>query len=155
MFVKRGRFKLPHDYVDMVKRLVSERVRKYSMYVIHKRTKSEIYTDGAWCESIYNFIEDLTSRYLDPDASDKVPMEYKKKMHDLSFENQTQMAQLQQLRGEYDILDKKLHSAMIESNEYKNNCVKLSMNINSLLGDVERQRVLLEELRGRRKSCFC
>jgi hypothetical protein len=162
MFVKQGQMRLPHDYVDIVKQLVSERVRNYSQNTIHKRSSSEIFSDALWCEVVYKFIDSLVLRYLDPDASNKAPVEYKKRMRDLLYENQQMMRQIQQLRTEFDLLKERLSTTIKESNAYKDNYFRLSINTNLLLTQNNQKQQLIDDLQNenailsskRRLCCF-
>lgn len=147
MFVRKGQMRLPHDYVDIVQQLFAERSKNYVIHTVHKRSKSEIANDLLWSEVTFKFMESITNKYLDPNASNKTPIEYKKKMRDLVFENQTMMKQVQQLRTEYDLLLEKIRSSNEDIDLYKNQCVKSFAMINSLISQNEDLRK--EKIKGK------
>lgn len=64
MHIERGKVILSPDYIDFIKKIFSERAGTRLPSCIYQRTEDEIADDIIWCESIHQFIINISQKYL-------------------------------------------------------------------------------------------
>lgn len=98
MYIMKGEKDMTHDYIDIMKLIVSQRANMNLPQQIYLRKKSDIRKDLVWCEEIYKSMRTLTEK--------KISLKHYKNM-------------LHQLRTENDILKEKNVNEMDVTNLIK------------------------------------